>query len=364
MVRPSQARKIAAEPKATGSGDEQTDLEAAAAEFGDHSSTYWPTGWNFERFSKASSLDVLQNIPEGDFIKLQAGMREALGEAGRKRLSDYLLRLALKRTADAQSSTTTSTTDTAQTKPEIIPPDWLRQWTRRHRDQTWGFVAMQTACYDEVNLWNDFKTQFQKIVEVPFERDIDYNSSTTVAADASAAKAKFEIRWIEDPALDGQINPDVLRQRYKDMRSSLPIGLSQPVFLVASKDAIASVLNIANDKTAEEDTAPPMTSERWRPGAPYTLAVAAEADPELEEGHEEREWFKPVFKVAVEVLVDEFWHVLDSDIMPLRKTTRSVKGVELDGQITTTGDGDSGLEDIWWTMAPSPQRLRKRRRIE
>jgi hypothetical protein len=65
MVRPSHVR-TAAEAEAVGSGDtplnSQTDMEAAE-EFGDHSSTYWPAGWNFDRFSKTDSLELLQTSP-------------------------------------------------------------------------------------------------------------------------------------------------------------------------------------------------------------------------------------------------------------------------------------------------------------
>ncbi|KAI0096716.1 hypothetical protein GGR51DRAFT_542853 [Nemania sp. FL0031] len=249
----------------------------------------------------------------------------------------------------------------AQTTP--VAPDWLRQWTRRHRDQTWGFVAVKTASYDDAERWNEFKARIRNIIEIPFERDIDSSSASAVSEDASAAKAKLELRWIEDPALDGQTDPDVLRDRYSRIRPSLPSGRSQNVFLVASKDVVASVLDDANDQKTGE-AAPSTNSPRWRSKAPYILAVSADADPGLEEGHEEREWFKPVFRVAIEVLVDEFWHLLDLNIMPLRRITRSIKGTDLGGQVLATGDDDGDLEDLWWSMAPSPRRLRKRRGIE
>ncbi|KAI1420324.1 hypothetical protein F5Y12DRAFT_788345 [Xylaria sp. FL1777] len=335
------------------------DLEAAGKEFGDYSSTYWPAGWNFDRFSKASSLELLQELPEGEYAKLQAGIQEALDEPARKRLSEYLVQLARKKIVDEQAAGTPAAPQ-AQTNP--VAPDWLRQWTRRHRDRTWGFVAVKTASYDDGERWNEFKARIRNIMEIPFERDIDSSSASAVTEDASAARAKLELHWIEDPGLDGQTDPDILRDRYSQIRPSLPSGQSQNVFLVASKDAIASVLDDATDQKTDE--AASSNLPRWRSKAPYVLAVSADADPGLEEGHEEREWFKPVFRVAAEVLVDEFWHLLDSDFMPLRRITRYIKGTDLDGQVLATGDYDDDLEDLWWSMAPSPQRLRKRRQVE
>jgi hypothetical protein len=68
-----------------------------------------------------------------------------------------------------------------------------------------------------------------------------------------------------------------------------------------------------------------------------------------------------VFKVAAEVVVDELWWLLDSDMMPLRRIIRGVKGVG--GEEAETGaqqdDGVHDLEEIWWSTAPSPARLKK-----
>ncbi|KAI0965940.1 hypothetical protein F4678DRAFT_484652 [Xylaria arbuscula] len=335
MVRPSQLRVAAAEAKLNSAGnDEETkpmDLEDAGKEFGDYSSTYWPAGWNFDRFSKASSLELLQELPGGEYSKLQTGIQEALDEPTRRRLSGYLVQLARKKIVDEQATGTLAALQ-AQTNP--VTSDWLRQWTRRHRDRGWGFVVVKTA-----------------------------TPASTVTEDASAAKAKLELRWIEDPALDGQTDPDMLRDRYSQIRPSIPSGQSQDVFLVASKDAIASVLDDDNDQKTDE-AAPFTNLPPWRSKAPYILAVSADEDLGLEEGHEEREWFKPVFRVAAEVLVDEFWHLLDLDFMPLGRITRNIKGMGLNGQVLAIGDHDDDLEDLWWSMAPSPQRLRKRRRVE
>jgi len=163
--------------------------------------------------------------------------------------------------------------------------------------------------------------------------------------------------------LDGA-NVATLRNTYADLRPDLPAGLSQNVFLWISSDVVESILGNDDDTAAAEVPQPSLT-KRWRPSAPYVLAVAADADPGLEEGHEERRWFRPVFKVAAEVLVDEFWWLLDSNMMPLRRITRGVKGVG-DEEAETGAQQDDGvhdLEEMWWSTAPSPARLKKRRQL-
>ncbi|KAH8808937.1 hypothetical protein F5884DRAFT_387470 [Xylogone sp. PMI_703] len=222
-----------------------------------------------------------------------------------------------------------------------MPPDWLRQWKRRHAGEEWGFVAARTCCYDDEERWSEFKIQFQKIVDIPFERERDH-------PDVAEARAKFRIVWIEDPDLDSA-SIQALQERYAAIKATLPPGLSHPVFLSTSPDVITSVLSATSSP-------PSVDSQRWRPSAPYIIAVAASSDPGLDEGHEERSWFREAFKVAVEVLVDEFWLVIDLDMMPLRRITRGIRGVNQEPP-----DQDERLEEMWWSMAPSPAKLRRRR---
>lgn len=114
----------------------------------------------------------------------------------------------------------------------------------------------------------------------------------------------------------------------------------------------------------------------WRTDAPYTLAVSSSPDPVLTEAHKEREWFKEVFKVAVEVPVDELWFALEGLEWPVRRITMHVKGLRLeDGEQVEVdspsqscmGERSEGegydLEDVWWSTMPSPRRMGKRRQI-
>ncbi|KAK7962005.1 uncharacterized protein PG986_002830 [Apiospora aurea] len=132
---------------------------------------------------------------------------------------------------------------------------------------------------------------------------------------------------------------------------------------------------------------------------PFLLVAAVETeqgiveDRDDEEGKEEtnvgggeRSWFKPVFKAAAEVLVDELWWVVAEQMTTLGRMTRFVRGATVDGEhVTTTeeerqgaggeavdvgggradepGHDNDGLDDIWWTVHMPPRQMRKRRRV-
>jgi hypothetical protein len=181
------------------------------------------------------------------------------------------------------------------------------------------------------------------------------------------------------------------------MRESgvLPSGLDLPVFLCASPAAVASVLRTSPAEAKEAHEGKP----RWRSGdIPFLLVAAVETeqgiveeedDDEEEEtkvGGGERSWFKPVFKAAAEVLVDELWWVVAEQMTSLGQMTRFVRGATVaEEHVTTTeeeregeggeaadvgseqaeepGHDDDGLDDIWWTVHMPPRQMRKRRRV-
>jgi hypothetical protein len=47
----------------------------------DAASTYWPPGWNFQRYAHATPADNA-SLSDEERAKMQAGFREALGEDG------------------------------------------------------------------------------------------------------------------------------------------------------------------------------------------------------------------------------------------------------------------------------------------
>jgi hypothetical protein len=229
------------------------------------------------------------------------------------------------------------------------------------------------------------------------------------ADEIAEARRSFEIRWVEvdddDEDAKGEEGKgeagtggdwvERARASYRAMRESgvLLSGLDLPVFLCASPAAVASVLRTSPAEAKEAHEGKP----RWRSGdVPFLLVAAAETeqgiveeddDEEEEEEEEEtkvgggeRSWFKPVFKAAAEVLVDELWWVVAEQMTSLGQMTRFVRGATVaEEHVTTTeeerqGEGgeaadvgsdhdDDGLDDIWWTVHMPPRQMRKRRRV-
>ncbi|KAF4852761.1 hypothetical protein CGCSCA4_v002676 [Colletotrichum siamense] len=312
--------------------------------YSDASSSHWPPGWNYDRYRHATHADIAE-LPEGELLKMQAGLRDVLGQEGVERLAMHIYEEQQRELG----------ADSKESVPEYFPPNWLKHWIKRHEGQRWGLVAFRTASYDDPEWWEAFTKEVDRIIGIPFRRAIEEcNVPEESGKSIQEARSKFEIRWIENAALADE-SADELRARFNDLKSDLPAGVSDKVLLVASDEAITSVLDL------EEAERPTTRSKWWRPSAPFLVVVAVNPDPGLEEGHEERDWFKPVFKVAAEVLVEELLWLLDSDIMPLRRITRSVKGLENITGKEVVGDRES--DDLWWTTAPSLERMRRRQGI-
>ncbi|RFU29638.1 hypothetical protein B7463_g6717, partial [Scytalidium lignicola] len=313
--------------------DKHTDGNQAD-QFGDHSSSYWPPGWDFNRYSKATALELLA-LPDEQYPKLQAGLLEVLGEDGQSHLNDYLCKLARQR---------------AGIKPSY--PDWLTYLRRFYPDQAWDFAA--------------FKAKLNEVVRRAF-----HTAMPASPADVSEAQAKFEIRWIEDPAINS--DPDVkepslkrLRVRFKEVQLSssggvsedvLPSGMSKNVFLVASEESIASVMDASVAKIIrwhDPDTSGSTRAKRLGPdgiiGAPWILAVTADAERELDEEEDGHGWFKPVIKVAAENLADAFWWELDFSTVrngdPYSKITSFTREVDLRGEAVDGSEGENIRQDM------------------
>ncbi|TLD11103.1 hypothetical protein PgNI_05341 [Pyricularia grisea] len=331
-------------------------------QYGDHSSSYWPEGWNYQKYSEATAEDIL-SLPEGELDKMQAGLREILGEHGAAAMSKHNFERRLSGGPTMLDTYTNNPRDrrasVSSINADVMTPSWLKQWRKRHQDQPWGFVGVRAGCYGgggAEQRWKEFQAQFQRILEVPFDWAFENGrssggggSSTSGGSGEAASKARemFEVRWIEDPALDGA-DVQILRGKFQELQSTLSPGFSQPIFLSATDQVIDSVLGMA-----PEDL-PTTASRRGRNPAPWVYAVAASSDRGVPDEHVESAWFRDVFKVAIEVLADELWWIVDSGTMPLRRITRGVKG---EGVAADAGNDD--LEDIWWSTAPSAERLKK-----
>lgn len=285
-----------------------------------------------------------------------------LGQDGVERLSEYIFQ---EEQAKAEAKKSPAQYGQAmQDRVDAVaasfhPPDWLKQWRKHHLGQPWGFVVFRTALYGgsvDENVWQAFQQRFDAVINMSFLPVSQGNGESKLPRDFAEAREGFEIRWIQKKDL-ADASADDLRAEYSTIKADLPPGLAHPLFLCASPGAVESFLSVPDAEL------PKPTSKRWRADAPFLLAVAVDPDPGLEDGHEERQWFKPVFKVAAETLVDELWSLLDADIMPVRRLTRNIKSSDELGGLQSASTSHDDLEDIWWTMAPSPGRMEKRRRI-
>lgn len=350
-----------------------------AGEYSDASSSYWAPGWNFERWVHADEND-LATLPEDELIKIQDGLRDVLGDDGMTKLSRYIFDLEQeqkqqqednkkrKLEGDVKEPTSASRAEDSKT-PAFSPPNWLRIWRKHFNGQEWGFVAFRAACYsgsdDDEDRWARFKAEVRRIVELPFERAIAQakEEGSVIPDDFNEARAKFTIQWENMPAgqqsAANNATSDLFRSQYAALKPSLNFGLSWDVFLCASPESVESFEKEASNTNE--------TSSLWRPRAPFLLAVAADKDAGLEPDHEERIWLKPVFKVAAEALVESLIDVVDMGT-PLQRVTRNIRGAsELDEATENQGQEvpkkeAGGLDEICWSMHPSPERLRKKRR--
>ncbi|CAH0043441.1 unnamed protein product [Clonostachys solani] len=341
--------------------------------YSDASSSYWPPGWNFHRFVHATAEED-EALPDDERAKMQAGFRDVLGEDGVDELSHVVWQEQLRLEQEASSTP----------RPTLPTPDWLKAWKRHYRGQPWGFVAFRIG---GTNLdFEEFQSRIKRIVELPFDAAVERGHSADEIAEAHST---FEIRWVDvgdggsrdraegDPDRPNVTDPvERLRVEYRALRESdgFPPGLHLPLFLCASTEAMASVLRIPPSSQPGTD------SPRWRLGAPFLLVVAAEdeqgpVDDEASEsfGGGEKKWFKPVFKAAAEVLVEELWGVAERQITSMRNLTRFVREAvipdnpSLENKDTDILQGeeeaDDGLDDMWWSAHTPPHRMGRRRRI-
>ncbi|KAL2814875.1 hypothetical protein BDW59DRAFT_177807 [Aspergillus cavernicola] len=307
--------------------DPQPPPSSLFSTYSNASSSYWPPGWNFDLYAHATEEDTAA-LPDDERAKMQAGFRDVLGEYGIAEMS--------------------CVSGTRPPRPIIIPspPNWLVTWSKRYQGhgqghgQPWGFVAFRTARTTAAMArefgGEQFQARVREIVEIPLDAALEEGHA---AEEVAEARRTFKIRWFEgEEEKEKEIKAEAdlverLRARYRAMRESesLPPGLSSEVFLCASPSAVTSVLVVS------WSGGPGPTSKRWRSGAvPFLLAVAAEGEDgvvddesdDLVGGSAENDWFKPVFRVAAEVVVDELW-----------------------------------LDAIWWSVDTPTHQMRKRRRL-
>ncbi|KFY11498.1 hypothetical protein V492_04424 [Pseudogymnoascus sp. VKM F-4246] len=321
--------------------------------FSDASSSYWPEGWSWARYSDP---DVdFSTLSEEEKEKMRNGLQEVLGDDGTRKMSLYL-RQKMREWEDKKLQ------EQGAPSPGYNAPDFLKQWERRHRDGPWGFIAFRTALYDDEEKWTEFKSRVRRILHVAFDQVVEQHRGHEYE-DVAKARKSFELHWIEDKDLDGA-SAETLRRWYVEVKNKeeTPVGMDYNMFLCASPEAVESVLSL------DEDNLPTTKSSFWRDEAPFLLVVMEEAEvnPHGDEEHDpndpndERNWYKSVFKVPVEIIPDNLWDLVDRAFMQPTRLTRGVKGsIVLGGSMSVNYTVD-GLAELWWGMAPTPQALKRR----
>lgn len=334
------------------------------------SSPYGACGWNLKR-QAAAEEDARATLPESELVTIRHGLHKTLGHTGKNRLSREMSdieqdlegekhkRISKKRNLEEtpRSAVARSRKRVAQ-KGAIWAPVWLETWRKHFKGQQWGFVIFRAACYsssdEDEQRWARFKEQVHRIVELPFERAImrAKKDGPIIPDDFHEARSKFTIRWEEKAPANQESTTDVpiidsLRSRYAAVKPGLEPGLTWKILLCASPEAVESFEELA-----------PHTNEKShirRPQAPFLLAVAASKYAYMQDDDYQSSRFKPVFEVAAEALVEPFFSVLGTGT-PLWKVTRYVKGAGELGGSMVYGGRESDLNEIWWSLQPSPER--------
>ncbi|KAK8075423.1 hypothetical protein PG997_010086 [Apiospora hydei] len=370
----------------------------------DAASTYWPPGWNFQRYAHATPADNAA-LSDEERAKMQAGFRAALGEDGVMEMArvvwqEQLRRMKLEKESSSSDATAAASSSSSAQKQQRPPPPPLT-------GSRLGANGRAPAPGGSSRSVLPFRARAREMAEIPMRAALEEEGQP--ADEIAAARRSFEIRWVEvDEDAKGEEGKgegrggdwvEKARASYRAMRESgdLPPGLDLPVFLCASPAAVASVLRTSPAQAKEALEGKP----RWRSGdVPFLLVAAAETeqgiveeDDDQEHGEEvnvgggERSWFKPVFKAAAEVLVDELWWVVAEQMTTLGRMTRFVRGATVaeEEHVTTTEEEKPGaggetadigsgraeepghdhdvLDDIWWTVHMPPRQMRKRRRV-
>ncbi|KFX86399.1 hypothetical protein O988_09600 [Pseudogymnoascus sp. VKM F-3808] len=297
---------------------------------------------------------------------MRNGLQEVLGDDGMRQLSLYIR----QKWEDAEDQ---KLRYQGVPPPEYSAPDFLKQWRKRNPGpdddgRAWGFVGFRTALYGDEERWAEFKDRVNRILHVPFDRVVKQHRGHEYP-DVAEARLSFEIHWIEDPELEGA-SSETLRRRYAELKneeSTRATGMDYNMFLCASPQSVDSVMSL------DEDDFPTTKSPFWRADAPFLLVVmeAAEVNPHGDEEdeydpldpHNERNWYKSVFKVPVEIIPDTLWDLMDRDFIAPSRLTRGVRGSEELGDVMPQIEMLGGGEELWWGMGPSPRSMRRRRGV-
>ncbi|EFR03241.1 hypothetical protein MGYG_06243 [Nannizzia gypsea CBS 118893] len=322
--------------------------------FSDASSSYWPEGWNWARFSNPEA--DFTDLSEDERMKMLEGLEEVLGEDGMDKMRIYTERKSRK-WHDKQLR------DKGVPPPEYRAPGFLSESRERCLNgRPWGFIAFRTVLYDDEARWAEFKDRLQQILNLAFERVVDSHGGHEYE-EVTRGRELFTLYWVEDEELLNGATEERLREQYEKVKKEAPNGMDYRLFLSTCPEVVDSVFS---------DPLPTTDSFFWRDDAPFLLVVmeATEENPHGDEPHDpddphdERNWYKSVFKVPVEIVPDVFWEVVELGITPPTRLTRKVKACNqlLGGPVPRAILIDD-LRELWWGLFPSPQDRRRKARL-
>ncbi|KZP28371.1 hypothetical protein FIBSPDRAFT_817236 [Athelia psychrophila] len=268
---------------------------------------YYPPAWDRQRFLNADRAD-LATLAENQIATMREGLRAELGEQAFEEYFEEMWRRTKLREGIPE--------------PEVGPPNFMMAMSRHAHGKKddewpeWGFVGFR-ATYGDEDAWGAFLKRFGEVLDETF----DFYASVKGMAEV---RAKFRVRWIEDPALDGAA-PQEIGNRFRGMEHT-DCFFPHSLCLSVTQKALESVLT---------SPMPASAKLRWRPQIPFVLAVAAECgeripnNPGDEDEEEAGDNFRGYFNVAVESLLDELFTIVVTDMSAPYEFGAFVKGEDI-----------------------------------
>ncbi|KAK7962006.1 uncharacterized protein PG986_002831 [Apiospora aurea] len=166
----------------------------------DAASTYWPPGWNFQRYAHATPADNAA-LSDEERAKMQAGFRAALGEDGVMEMARVVWQEQLRRMkVEKESSSSSSSAATAaaamssqqkQQRPPLPPPTGSRLGANGRAAAPGASAAAAMSQSDLA----EFRARAREMAEIPMRAALEEEGQS--AGEIAAARRSFEIRWVE-----------------------------------------------------------------------------------------------------------------------------------------------------------------------
>ncbi|KAF4221016.1 hypothetical protein CNMCM8980_002894 [Aspergillus fumigatiaffinis] len=270
--------------------------------------SFYPPGWTYDRLLNASG-DELQALSDSQRTTLFDGLRATHGEDGFRAILQEMSRRYRARVEAAKSE------ETKQQERELIAP-FFKTLSSVYRNPApedwgkWGFVVFRTTPYggEHESRWAEFRERWDAILEEQVAPHRELIAKVDRAIDL------LELRWVEDPKLEGVDAAEVAR-RFGEMAATLPQGLATSACLMVTPASLESVLT---------SPLPSSTPRIERQKIPFVVAVArVESTPRLppmpgaDDADVAGTGFNGYLNVALETLLEEFYPIVALQMMDL-----------------------------------------------